>query len=82
VISANDFSVSMSIPSGFLFGVDPKSSAVALRGLADDVESGKVRIESSRVQTLAKSDAWTTTLIRMKLYERSAPAEKSAERSP
>jgi len=70
--------LSLAPAASLRFGISPKSTAASLRQLADMIDSGAVTLDSVRVQSLASHEDWTTTVLRLKLYER-APLQPSTE---
>jgi hypothetical protein len=66
------------------FGIDREMTARCLRAWADDIAAGRVSVESVRVQTLAVADEFTSTLLRLKLFEprEVAPAEPPKLKGP
>jgi hypothetical protein len=82
-ISAHEFTAApQTTAHGLQFGIDTKSTAAALRRLADRIDAGTVTIESARVQMLAKRDDWVTTLLRMKFFERVPPQPQPQRVTP
>jgi hypothetical protein len=78
-MTAHDFAAAM---QRHYFGIDTENAVASLRRLADRIESGDVAVENVRVQTLASSDDFVSTLLRLRLHERREPEGETSPPAP
>ena len=51
------------------FGIGPPRIAAELRKFADDIEAGKVYLQTVSIESLATNDDYPMTYLKIKFYE-------------